>query len=129
MKKCIMCLMSLLFSCTTFSQNDEWYWNEETKDAVYEAPNSKFVKKWCTPSDESGMPDDYFIIYANGTYKLIRTTTHREISVPFTMTISGSWKRVDKMSLLTTITNVTFVAPGETIILLIPYCFNNDMTI
>jgi len=110
MKKCILCLMSLLFSGIAYSQDDEWYWNESTKDAVYEAANSKFVKKWCTPSGESGMPDDYLILNANGTFKLIRTMTHPEISVPFTTTMSGSWKRVEKMTLMTTITNVTIAA-------------------
>lgn len=44
MKKLLTCMMMLLTSTLVFA--DDWKWDEKTRDAAYEAPNSKFQKKW-----------------------------------------------------------------------------------
>ena len=84
-----------------YSQDNEWYWNEETKDVVYETPNSKFVKKWYRWNES-------FELLANGTFKMTQRTWVEDYGLYSIIYFSGTWKRTDKMTLEIRWSNVTY---------------------
>ena len=116
MKRLIVFILLFVVVNSVYSQQrDEWYWDESTKDAVYETPNSKFAKKWYrTPYNE---PEECLELLANGTFKF-RMSTFRETLLDgnrlyINTTISGTWNRKDKMVLELHFTNVTNVGDPD----------------
>lgn len=100
MKKYILFFL-FLFACITASAQpndlkavmtqDELSWSEDTRDAAYLAPNTKFVgKKWFYR--KSG----HFIFNQNGTYKQVERYESDEYGdnvVLWTESTPGTWKR------------------------------------
>lgn len=103
MKKIILVFMALFVVCSVYSQ-DEFYYDDETRDAVYVAPDSKFVKKWNKVGNSN-----VITFYANKTFKEEYHVTNSEFGVEVAITtyIHGTWKRDRKMTLIQTYTNVT----------------------
>ena len=98
MKRFFVFLMLFLVVNSVYSQQrDEWYWDESTKDAVYETPNSKFAKKWYrTPYNE---PEQCLHLLANGTFKYQASSFNEIHKIYIKITFSGTWSRKDKMVL------------------------------
>ena len=100
MKKCIL-FCFFLFACITASAQpkdfkavmtqDELSWSEDTRDAAYLAPNTKFIgKKWFPQKSR------HFIFNQNGTFKLVERYESDEYGddvVLWTETTPGTWKR------------------------------------
>lgn len=101
MKKIFLMLTALFVVCSVYSQ-EEFSYDEETRDAVYVAPDSKFVKKWNKVGDNS-----VITFYANKTFKEEFPTHHNDYGIETTTYIYGTWKRDGKMVLKQTYTNVT----------------------
>ena len=72
--------------------------NEETRDVVYEAPTSKFCKKWYYDLEGA-----YFQFNSNGTYVYCSSKIYRYpdklYGVPYILRHSGTWKRINKMEI------------------------------
>ena len=110
MNKIVLSLLALFISNSVFSQGNEWEWNEHTKDVAYEAPNSKFAKKWFVWEERK---NNYSCLNLspNGIVKLI--SEEMEEGIPYTTTLSGTWKRSEKMLIVCNFTNVSYVADKD----------------
>lgn len=109
MRKVFLFLVMLFVVNSVYSQQrDEWYWGEDTKDAVYEAPNSKFVKKWY--DEEHG---DILQFFANGTFKIQTSVYNENYKMRINLTNNGKWSRKDKMVLVLHFTSVIAAADPE----------------
>ena len=85
MKKIILTLALTLMALFTNAQN----WNEETRDAAYEAPNSLLCKKWKNSKNE-----DTYLFAANGTCKFTTKSILDDASgLMGTMEMSGKFIR------------------------------------
>ena len=84
MKKILICSIMLLFATFTFAQDKPW--NDETRDAAYEAPNTLFQKKWYD-ADNNSILD----IGANGAIKY--TIEDKVEGVRCFFTITGKYTR------------------------------------
>lgn len=105
MKQVFLFLVMLFVANSVYSQSDEWYWDESTKDAAYEAPNSKFAKKWYAVY--AGAKDPHWITLSpNGTFKTTMDTYDEVIGATVTLIFTGTWKR-NKLTLETIQTNWT----------------------
>ena len=76
--------LTLVVLCT----NAQW-WNEKTRDAAYEAPNSLLCKKWISSNNNN----QTFIYSANGTFKFTEKSIDNASGVGFTTEISGKYVR------------------------------------
>ena len=109
MRKVFLFLVMFFIVNSVYSQQlDEWYCNEDTKDAVYEAPNSKFVKKWY--DEEDGYNIQFF---ANGTFKRQTFIYNRNYEIWIDLNAGGKWSRKDKMILVLHYTSITAAADPE----------------
>lgn len=108
MKKSVLCLLALLISNSVSSQGNEWEWNEHTKDVAYEAPNSKFAKKWYSRNKNSDGYYQTLIIRPNGTCTFEGTTNNDETGfvIPIKLTFSATWKRIERLTFLVTYANM-----------------------
>lgn len=97
----------MLFTVESVFSQSEWNYNDKTLDEVYEAQDAKFVKKW----NEHG---DIWILYLNSnkTFKEVSEGYNDDYGVSLTITCSGTWKRVNKMTLVKRYTNIT-VTPNQ----------------
>ena len=107
MKQVYLFLVMLFVANSVYSQDNEWYWNEGTKDVVYETPNSKFVKKWYRTV--IGKPAETLKLLSNGTYKMTSSLWHDDYGFYSKICFSGTWKRSDKMTLEMRIMNISIV--------------------
>ena len=107
MKQVYLFLVMLFVANSVYSQDNEWYWNEGTKDVVYETPNSKFVKKWYRTV--IGKPAETLELLSNGTYKMTSSLWHDDYGFYSKICFSGTWKRSDKMTLEMRIMNISIV--------------------
>ena len=105
MKQVFLFLVMLFVANSVYSQSDEWYWDESTKDAAYEAPNSKFAKKWYSVY-AGGKQPQWITLSPNGTFKLTGDTYDEVIGATITIIITGTWKR-NKLTLEMIQTNWT----------------------
>ena len=64
-------------------------WNEKTRDAAYEAPNSLLCKKWISSNNNN----QTFIYSANGTFKFTEKSIDNASGVGLTTEISGKYIR------------------------------------
>lgn len=111
MKKYLICLLAFFISSTVFSQGNEWEWDEHTKDVAYEAPNSKYAKKWYFwNGPEQTDYNKYCVMSPNGSFKTVSNDIDDETGVPYTTTSSGTWKRIEKLKITYHITNVVYIA-------------------
>ena len=111
MKKSVLCLLVLFISSSAMSQRSEWYWDEHTKDVAYEAPNSKYAKKWYFwNGPEQTDYNKYCVMSPNGSFKTVSNDIDDETGVPYTTTSSGTWKRIEKLKITYHITNVVYIA-------------------
>ena len=76
--------LTLVVLCT----NAQW-WNEKTRDAAYEAPNSLLCKKWISSNNNN----QTFIYSANGTFKFTEKSIDNASGVGLTTQISGKYIR------------------------------------
>ncbi|MBE6257310.1 MAG: hypothetical protein E7103_05055 [Prevotella sp.] len=108
MKKSVLCLLALLISNSVSSQGNEWEWNEHTKDVAYEAPNSKFAKKWYSRNKNSDGYYQTLIIRPNGTctQEGIANNVETGFVIPVKVTFSSTWKRIEGLTIQMTYTNV-----------------------
>ena len=88
-------LLSLIVS---FGYADNKPWNDQTRDAAYEAPNSLLQKKWFTKVD--GLDGTYEFL-ANGTFKYTTGTTTLD-GVNVSIIQSGPYKRTKDVLTMTT---------------------------
>ena len=107
MKKSTLFILLLMLSSNISAQDTfEWNANEETRDVVYEAPTSKFCKKWYYDLEGA-----YFQFNSNGTYVYCSSKIYRYpdklYGVPYILRHSGTWKRINKMEIHLQITNLT----------------------
>lgn len=78
-------MMMLLTSTLVFA--DDWKWDEKTRDAAYEAPNSKLQKKWYLNDEKKTT----FQFGANGALK--QTFMLVKDGIEYTVTITGKYTR------------------------------------
>jgi hypothetical protein len=106
MKQIVLCLLAFFISNSVFSQRNEWEWNEHTKDVAYEAPISKFTKKWYSRNNDGYY--DILIMRPNGTCTFEGTTNNDETGfvIPIKLTFSATWKRIERLTFLVTYTNM-----------------------
>lgn len=80
-------MMMLLTSTLVFA--DDWKWDEKTRDAAYEAPNSKLQKKWY-------INDQYETTYqfgANGVVTLTQLVKNDHFDARIVITCTGKYTR------------------------------------
>lgn len=87
MKKLLTCMMMLLTSTLVFA--DDWKWDEKTRDAAYEAPNSKFQKKWYI-NDQN---ETTYQFGANGVVTLTLLVKNDHFDVRIVITLTGKYTR------------------------------------
>ena len=110
MKYFICCIAAIFVSIPIFSQNNEWDYNEHTKDVSYEAPVSKFTKKWYSRNKNNDGYYETLIMSPNGTYTNVMIITNDETGfvVPVKVTFSATWKRIERLTFLITYTNIKY---------------------
>ena len=101
MKRNILYLILLFVVNSVYSQQNEWYWNDNTKDEAYEAPTSKFAKKWISSSKNGDGYYDVMTINQNGTLTMNTTVINSQTGydVPIKIVSSATWKRINKLTL------------------------------
>ncbi len=87
MKKLLTCVMMLLTSMLAFA--DDWGWDEKTRDAAYEAPNSKFQKKWY----DKDQNETTFQFGANGVVTAIQLVKMDNFDARIVITLTGKYTR------------------------------------
>lgn len=87
MKKLLTCVMMLLTSMLAFA--DDWGWDEKTRDAAYEAPNSKFQKKWY----DKDQNETTLQFGANGVVTMIQLVKMDNFDARIVVTLTGKYTR------------------------------------
>lgn len=85
MKRMLFSFLSLFISIVALAQSD--LWNENTRDAAYEAPNSLLQKKWYKYDKEKTTSE----FKANGEYINCFQMTFEEVNV--SIEVSGKYTR------------------------------------
>jgi len=98
-------LLSFVFS---LAYADDKPWNDQTRDAAYEAPNSLLQKKWTTRVDGT---DGEYEFLANGTFKYTSFSTTPD-GVKVSIVQSGPYKRAKDVLTMTT-TSIKLI-PNQT---------------
>ncbi len=109
MKRNLLFSILLFVINSVYSQQDEWHWDEKTKDIAYETPTAKITKKWYLYPKTS----EYYntmTFNSNGTYTSNGITINNETGyeVLVKSSIIGTWKRVNKLSLQLVVTDVRY---------------------
>lgn len=104
MNRFFICICMLLFASVAFA--DDKPWNEQTRDAAYEAPSSKFQKKWYDSHDETTT----IMFSPNGTFKHIMEIQYDGVGI--TVIASGSYTR--KKDVLTLLYSYIKTTPNTT---------------
>lgn len=79
MKRNFICLVMFLVATFALAQNNPW--NEKTRDAAYEAPNSLLQKKWFEEAENTT-----WIFSANGALKTIKEYNPDNVRINLTIT-------------------------------------------
>lgn len=110
MKRNILYLILLFVVNSVYSQQNEWYWNDNTKDEAYEAPTSKFAKKWISSSKNGDGYYDVMTINQNGTLTMNTTVINSQTGydVPIKIVSSATWKRINKLTLQIAFTDIRY---------------------
>lgn len=85
MKKLFLILLSLFLSTSAWSQRE---WDESTKDAAFEAPNSTFCRQW-----EKTNGSEIYDFNSNGTYTHTIITHNSDYDLNFYIKYTGRWTR------------------------------------
>ncbi len=90
-------MMMLLTSTLVFA--DGWKWDEKTRDAAYEAPNSKFQKKWY----EEDQNETTYLFGANGIVTMTQLFKMDNFGVRVVSTVTGKYTRnKDRLNIIWT---------------------------